>query len=377
MLLMKKVSNLHKILQYIIISKGKSRAEISRTLGLNKATVSYIISTLEENKLIAQQEELKVTSGRHSVLYEFNKDYSKVISINLKPQRINVYVSDLGGNIILKEIISKEVCDELTLEKVIVEIIEKYILMYKENLGVGIGVHGTVYSNEVIHFTPYNNIYKFDIKNKLLNKFKETSIYLENEANVTSLGENYYLDEKNVVTISNSKGIGSGIITDFKMYKGSEGFAGELGHTIVEPNGLQCACGNKGCLEQYSSEENLIFRASKLKGRKIDVIDFVKLFNKGDEEIIELYNKSLDYLAIAVNNIIALLNPSTIVLNGYLYSNIEETKNYLSLKLKSKIYDKNNILISTNFEEAFVRGFTRHIVREQFIKSDSWINSLL
>ncbi len=373
---MKKVSNTHKILQCIIINKGISRAEISRTLGLNKATVSYIISDLEKNKLIKQQEELKVTSGRHSVLYELNENYSKILSINVRPQLINVFITNLKGDKKEEEILDVRVRSEKDLESNLTQIIDKYTKTYKNILGVGIGVHGTVYLNETIHFTPYNDIQKFDIKSKLLKKFSNLNIYVENEANITSLGENHYLDKKNVVTISNSKGIGSGIIVDFKIYKGSEGFAGEIGHTIVVPNGLPCACGNNGCLEQYSSEENLIQKASEIKGRDVSIIDFIQLFNDNDVEIKELYYQSLDYLAIAINNIIALLNPSNVILNGYLYTNIKKTKEYITMKLKSEVYNSDNLLISNNYEEAFVYGFAKHIVREKFITNDTWVEKV-
>ncbi len=373
---MKKVNNIHKILHYIIISKGISRAEISRVFGLNKATVSYIISALENANLITNQEELKATKGRHSVQYEFNKDYSKVISINLRPQFINVFVTDLEGGVIFDEVIKKQVSGEETLVNTLVDIIGNYTAKYPESLGIGIGVHGTVYNDQVIHFTPYNNIYNFDLKLELEKRFGDVDFYIENEANITALGENQDISQENVVTISNSKGIGSGILTNFKMYKGSEGFAGEIGHTIVVPNGLECACGNKGCLEQYSSEENLIAKASEVKKENITVKYFVELYNSGDEEIRELYHNSLDYLSIAINNVMSLLNPSAIVLNGYLYSNIKETEEYLKSKIVSKVYDASLLVISNKQEDSFARGFAHHIVRERFINNDKWLEDI-
>ncbi len=373
---MKKVNNIHKILHYIIISKGISRAEISRVFGLNKATVSYIISALENANLITSQDELKATKGRHSVQYEFNKDFSKIISINLRPQFINVFVTDLEGDIISEDVIYKQVKGEEVLVATLCEIIDKYTELFSENLGVGIGVHGTVYNDQVIHFTPYNDLFNFDLKETLEHKYPNVDFYIENEANITALGENQNISQENVVTISNSKGIGSGIVTNFKMYKGSQGFAGEIGHTIVVHNGLECACGNKGCLEQYSSEENLIARASEIKGRNISVKDFVALFRSDDEVIQKLYYDSLDYLSIAINNVMSLLNPSSIVLNGYLYSNIKETEDYLKSKIVSKVYDASMLVVSNTQENSFARGFAHHIVRERFITNDTWLEDV-
>lgn len=94
--------------------------------------------------------------------------------------------------------------------------------------------------------------------------------------------------------------------------------ADEISHTIVEFNSIPCSCRNNGYLEQYASEESLLKKATKLKGHKITKYEFLKLFNDNDDIIQQIYFKSLDYLAIALHNLILLLNPSSLVLTRYL-----------------------------------------------------------
>ncbi len=367
-----KVNNLHNVLKYIINSKAISRADISRNLSLNKATVSYLTNQLEELGIIAPQEELKKTNGRHSVLYELNKNYANVISINVKPQNIIVYVTLLDGEIIFQNKINKKVTDSGTLLSVAKEIISTLIIEYPNNIGVGIGIHGTVDNSSVINFTPYNNIENFDLTPELEKSFPNINFYIENEANVTALGESNILDEETAITITNSKGIGSGIIVDYKVYGGSKGFAGEIGHTIVEPNGLLCPCGNKGCLEQYSSEENIFSKISEIKGYEITNSTFIDLYTKKDTDVLDVYFKSLDYLSIAINNVINLLNPNTIVLNSFLYGSIDETINYIRSKIPNQINKVNIFTTSTLKDKAFSIGFAKLIVEDYFITKASW-----
>ncbi len=369
-----KVNNLHNVLKFIINSRAISRADISRNLSLNKATVSYLTNQLEELGIIAPQEELKKTNGRHSVLYELNKNFANVISINVKPQNVLVYVTLLNGEIIFEEKINIKITNSTTLLTATKDIVTKLLKEYPKNIGVGVGIHGTVNNSSIINFTPYNNIENYDLKTELSKAFPDTNFYIENEANVTALGESNILDEETAITITNSKGIGSGIIVDYKVYGGSKGFAGEIGHTIVEPNGIPCPCGNSGCLEQYSSEENIFSKISFIKGYEITKSNFLELFNSKDDDVCAVYFKSLDYLSIAINNVINLLNPNTIVLNGLLYGSIDETISYISSKIPHQIAKVNIFTTSTLKDKAFSIGFAKLIVEDYFITKIIWDN---
>ncbi|MFV0441685.1 MAG: ROK family protein [Lachnospirales bacterium] len=370
---MKKINNMHRVLKTIIFKRSISRADLSRELLLNKATVSYLTSNLEDKKIICQEEELQATKGRHSITYTLNKDYGTFVFFNIKAEVLESYITNLKGELLEKD--TKEIL--LNSKEILVQSIQEklayFLKKYTDNLGVGLSIHGTIEKNEKIHFTPHNNISNFDLKSELEKQFKNISFYIENEANITALGENYFFDEENTLTITNSRGIGAGIISNYKIYKGSNGFAGELGHNIVVPDGLPCACGNKGCLEQYASEDNILKQASILKDKKINSKDFINLFNEKDLDIQKLYYKSLDYLSIAIINASFLLNPSYVILNGDLYTNIKETKSYLKSKFSNKLQGDTQILISKDIEKAFCIGFASYVTRIIFIDSTDWL----
>jgi glucokinase len=128
---------------------------------------------------------------------------------------------------------------------------ENYVLK-----GIGIGAPNGNYYNGSIEFAPNLN-WKGKIPlAELLNKNFRVPILLTNDANAAAIGEMIYgaaKGMKNFIMITLGTGLGSGIVVDGKLVYGHDGFAGEVGHTIYDPNGRECGCGRKGCLETYAS----------------------------------------------------------------------------------------------------------------------------
>src|SRR5699024_9803931 len=105
---------------------------------------------------------------------------------------------------------------------------------------------------------PYYNLSETDLV-KQLEDILHVPIYLENEANLAAMAESSLNNlHKNIVNCSIHTGIGAGVIIAGKLYRGFEGRSGEIGHTTLYPGGLQCPCGNKGCLEQYCSQSSIV-----------------------------------------------------------------------------------------------------------------------
>ena len=105
-----------------------------------------------------------------------------------------------------------------------------------------------------------------------------------------------------------------------KLQVGKHGKAGELGHSILYPDGRPCPCGNSGCLEQYASSKAVYEEFAQLKGLDYvnsDILtDYVK---KGDTDATALLKKNAALLSIGINNIIMMYDPDVIVINSKLY----------------------------------------------------------
>ena len=171
-------------------------------------------------------------------------------------------------------------------------------------------------------------LYNFPLKQKLEREFGGT-VVLENDANAAAMGELWLGAARgcrNVVCITLGTGVGGGIILDGQLWRGSDGSAGEIGHTAIEPfSGLHCKCGNEGCLEMFASARSIVrmagenlprFPHSALHGQTITSRRIYELGLEGDELALAVFERMGTYLGIAVANLINLLNPEIIVIGG-------------------------------------------------------------
>ncbi len=175
-------------------------------------------------------------------------------------------------------------------------------------------------------------------------------VAITNDANAAALGEmNYGVAKgmKNFIEITLGTGVGSGIVANGQLLYGCDGFAGELGHMIVKPNGRPCGCGRKGCLETYCSatgvvrttkemlslsEENTTLRT--IDPEKLTSLDVYQAAIQGDAFAQEVFRKTGEAIGEACANIATFLSPEAFVFFGglanagdLLFKPIEEAYN--------------------------------------------------
>lgn len=154
-------------------------------------------------------------------------------------------------------------------------------------------------------------------------------VFLENDANAAAVGEMWLGAARgcrDVVSVTLGTGVGGGVILDGKLWRGSHGSAGEIGHTAVDPfSGLKCKCGNTGCLEMFASataivrmtQENLsLYPQSQLTNDGLTAEKVYEAACSGDELALAIFGRVGTYLGIALANLINLLDPQVIVFAG-------------------------------------------------------------
>lgn len=158
------------------------------------------------------------------------------------------------------------------------------------------------------------------------------TVLLENDANAAALGEMWQGAARScrtIICLTLGTGVGGGIILDGKLWRGADGTAGELGHTSIEPfGGVQCGCGNTGCLEGYASATAIVRMArealiqdpsSLLHSTAADKLTAENVFSAAmadDELALEVFQRMGAYLGIAMANLINVFNPEMIVIGG-------------------------------------------------------------
>ena len=197
-------------------------------------------------------------------------------------------------------------------------------------IGVGIGVPGPVDKDGVIYKAANLGWGVFSVRNTLSDLLDGIKVEAGNDANVAALGEMWKgggKGHKNMVAVTLGTGVGGGIIIDGKILTGSTGAGGEIGHIHVEDNETEsCGCGNKGCLEQYTSATGVVRLAKRrlaeddktsvLRDEEVNsktVWDAVKI---SDSVAIEIANTFGKYLGKGLAAVAGVVNPEIFVIGG-------------------------------------------------------------
>ena len=226
---------------------------------------------------------------------------------------------------------AEEICDDIA--NAVEMALEEAKLTMADINSVGIGTPGAVNPQTgVISYSA--NLKFFDVNIvSLLESRIGTKVYIDNDANAAALGEMIAgagKGAKDFIAITLGTGVGGGAIIDGKMLLGSNFGGGELGHTVIIHNGVQCGCGRKGCWEAYSSATALIRDTVRTMGKYPESIlhtmqaDRAKISAKtpfvaakaGDPAGKEVVERYLFYLSEGIANIINILAPDAIILGG-------------------------------------------------------------
>ena len=210
--------------------------------------------------------------------------------------------------------------------------IEEMLTESKKTLSaIGLCTPGPINIKKGLVLSPTNltDWVEFPIVKILENKFRVPVIF-DNDANAAALGEYFYGAGKGFETmlyITISTGVGGAIVFNGKIHHGVAASAGEIGHTIVKPDGIVCGCGTRGCLETIASgtyiarrmKEKLRENGGNLDGANIDEITaktVIEAVKKGNETALSIWDETMQYLAIGIGNAITTIAPEAVIIGG-------------------------------------------------------------
>jgi glucokinase len=189
-------------------------------------------------------------------------------------------------------------------------------------VGCGIGApNGNFYTGNIEHAP--NLVWKGVVPvAQLFAERLDTKCLITNDANAAAIGEMLYGAAKSFtdfIFITLGTGLGSGIVVNGEVVYGHDGFAGELGHVIVEKDGRLCGCGRQGCLETYCSATGLVTTYQELTGNRSSEIDSRYIYQKALEEepeALEAFEHTGERLGLALANAVAYTSPKAFFLFG-------------------------------------------------------------
>lgn len=259
-----------------------------------------------------------------------------IAGIDIGGTKIAVEIENLNGEKVAARRLPTQV--EIGADAIVQTIFLEMEQMLEENgvklVAVGIGCPSPLDIENGLVLSPSNlqDWVRFPIV-KLFREQFNVPVVLENDANTAALGEFIYgagRGFKNVVYITVSTGIGGGIILDGEILHGVSGDAGEIGHTIVQPDGIRCNCGSIGCLETICAGVHIARRAQEKLANgeaslmremvsnigEVSAKTVVEAMRKNDKLAGEIWDETCRFLAIGIGNIITLLAPEAVIIGG-------------------------------------------------------------
>lgn len=339
-----KQSNRSAILKLLCSEGAMSRKDIAQIIGLTPAAVTLICSELmEEGVLVEKGEaEQEKRAGRRKILVDINYRFKKVLCIRIEVGETYLTLTDLAGNKLSEKSIltDRAARPEAFLENVATS--SKNMMweagVAKEDiLAGGVSVTGIVDRKKGISKNSFQIWDEpVDVKSILEEKLG-VDIVVENNVKACAYSELIYGDSRsknNLMFVKWGPGVGSAITIDHHVYQGRDFRGAEIGHYIVEKNGIPCRCGKRGCLETVISSHAFVDEIKRNLNPKdmpkliqwleddsheLNANSIVEVIGLGDEGVRRIMDEKIDRLARTVENIISVLNPDNIIVYGTVF----------------------------------------------------------
>ncbi|KOF56315.1 MULTISPECIES: ROK family protein [Clostridium] len=338
--------NKGRILNLLYKKKKLTKQIIAKELDISIPTVISNVNELIKDELVEEYGVADSTGGRKPVIVKFLENSRYSFGVNINPEKARVVLANLDLEIKYDE---EFLIDGLKDFKAIMQEISECVkrALKVENikseriLGIGFSLPGTVNEEKfLLELAP-----NIGIKNVNFKEFEDyfnMPMFVENEANAAALAElsvGVVKEDKNLVYISITSGVGTGIVVNGCLYKGKNKRAGEFGHMSIMPNGRRCKCGKTGCWEMYVSEKALLNGFNEISDKKVkNLFEFFKALSSDDERYKQYFDDYLNMLAIGIQNIELILDPHYIILGG----EISKYEKYYMKELKEKIFIENS-----------------------------------
>ncbi|HCS73361.1 MAG TPA: hypothetical protein DIW17_05745 [Clostridiales bacterium] len=315
-----------KLVFSIIKKSGSiSRAQISRTVKMSPTSVGRIVDGLMEANLVKEVGSVGYGVGRKANLLQVDSKSLLSIGVEIDKGYIGVAVTNFNGEII--DIIENS--DNIlpfTPENVsckIGEMANQLIAKIKPEdskiVGVGVAVPGLIDTdNGKVIFSAQLKWENKNLADMIKKEIGGLPVKIDNEMKSKAIAESLYgaaQTSNKVVLMSICSGVGSALIINGEVYRGSSNTAGEIGHITVDPNGLLCECGRLGCLQTYIADWALLDQARKYSN-VCSVNDIFKACEKGEQWACKIITRAVDYIGIAIGSLVCLYNPDKIILCG-------------------------------------------------------------
>ncbi len=324
-----KIINRMALVRHLCANPGLSRADLAGAVGLTKSTVSLLVRELiGEGWLIEREVVATGDLGRRPTPLFIDPDRLLLLGAEVGIESVRVVATSLTGEVLASTVASYG--DSRTVDACIACLaaallkVRRQLAPAHQILGLGVGLPGGV--NEargVLHFAPNLGWRDIPFGSLLGEKLHDTPLdgvplFLQNEADVAALGElefNPSPASDPLLYVSINQGLGAGVIVGDRLLTGSRGFAGEVGHMVLQLDGPRCSCGRRGCAEALIATRAMLGSDDDATALRSLAAVRAHLVDE-DPETLKAVNSAGRNLGVLLQNLATAYDPGCIVLGG-------------------------------------------------------------
>ncbi|MEM7342001.1 MAG: ROK family transcriptional regulator [Actinomycetota bacterium] len=322
-----RTQNLATVLRFLHLDGQMSRSEIGRRTGLTRSSIGTLVTDLIALGYVEEIDpDRSGNPGRPSPIVRPLAERTVTVGVDLMVDSIGVAVVGLGG-VVLRSVRRDRARESQSPETSVgdaVALIHQALGTLDDAarvVGVGVAVPGLVaHGPQRVVLAPNLGWSDVDIVELVKGQVPDTSVLLGNEADLGALAESRRgaaAGRRDVLYLSGEVGVGGGIIADGVLLTGRGGFAGEVGHIPVNPDGRLCGCGAVGCLETEIGEKALLRRAGRPEnGGRPEIDALLRDARAGTPTVVAALEEHARWLAIGLAGLMNVLDVEIVVLGG-------------------------------------------------------------
>ncbi len=319
--------NARRVAETLRTRGGNTRAELITTTGLSRPTVSATLADLAAAGLVTEETGTGTPGGgRPASVVRLSRRAGLAVGADVGRRHVQVAIADLG-HAVLAERTSRFTPDA---DDHPLSALDRAAAMIRAALddlgaapdavvGIGLGIPAPITRSGRIGSPTLMPAWASLAPAEELASRIDMPVWVDNDANLGALGEYLWGAGQGcdvLVCIKLATGIGAGILLDGRLFRGSVGTAGELGHVTLDARGPVCRCGNRGCVELSAGGRALLDNARLTHPEIQDLAELVARAEAGDPGCRRLLSDAGTELGIALGSLVNLVNPQRIVLGG-------------------------------------------------------------
>ena len=369
-----KKTNLSNMFQLIYLSEKEhriklSKDDISRKLNLSLPTITRNLRELLARNLIIDDTKLSSKGGRKAIAYSLNASARYAIGVEILKQSVTILSVDLlgdtTGRIKINMLYQNTDAYYIKLAEHMKQFVADSRIEPQRIQGIGIGIQGLIsHDGSTVLYGKILNCTGLTIER--ISQHVDYPCRFFHDADCVAAAEQWKRpDLQDAMILSVGEHLGGALLINGLPYHGINGRSGTIEHTIISPNGRECYCGKKGCVEAYCSLSAL---EAAFGG---EVAELMISMQKGDTKAVQLWNSYLDYLALAINNFHMILN-TQIIIGGSILNYLAESHldriNELVKAHSAFPEEESNIILGSLTKDAVAIGAALSFMKE-FVNS--------